>query len=429
MTMKRPRRLLTVTFCVAVVTISALTGCSSHSGQGSATPSAPLKLADDKPAWSPYFDDMGALAKKQLGFGVTPVGYSDENTYQAYIDATFRTDIKPDLFTWQTGGLLKQIAALGQVTSTSAIWKQAIADGNLPAGLEPYYTVNGQQYCVPQYVSYWGMFYNKHIFAKYGLHPPTTWAQFLNVAQTLKSHGVTPFYETTILFTFVWFEQLLAGTDPTLYNQLADGKASYTSAGVVNAMKIWQTFIDDGYMSNPGLTTPAATLLQQGTVAMAPFGTWFNPSMTQLNLKPGKDYGFFIIPNANPALPKTSVVLESGPLCAPTNGPDPAASTRFMAWWIGQRPQRLWSSSRGDLSANPKVTLTGNADLSAVAGNVRAGKYTLLLRYYEATPPPILNTALEVFANFMVHPDSLMADLNQIQAAASSYWSGNKAGS
>jgi ABC-type glycerol-3-phosphate transport system substrate-binding protein len=413
-----------------VLTIAALAGCSSsQGGGGSATPSAPLKLYNDKGAWSPYFNQVGALAKKQIGFGVTPVGYTDENTYQAFVDASFRTDVKPDLFTWQVGGQLQQIAKLGQVQNTDAIWKQGIADGDLTSSLEPYYTVNGQQYCVPLNVSYWGMFYNKHIFEKYGLTPPTTWAQFLHVAAVLKSHGVTPFYETTTLFTFVWFQQLLAGTDPTLYQQLADGKASYTSPGVVNAMKIWQTFINDGYMSNPGLTTNPATLLQQGTVAMVPDGTWFNTSMTQLNLKPGTDYGFFVIPNASPSLAKTSVLFESGPLCSLTGGSNSTADAKFMSWWIGPKAQQVWSASRGDLSANPKVVLTGNADLSNVLTGVRAGNYNLLLRYFEAAPPPVLNTALEVFANFMVHPDTLMTDLNQIQSAAQTYWASHPAGS
>jgi multiple sugar transport system substrate-binding protein len=427
--MKRPRRLLAVAVSAAVLAITPLAACSSSSPQGSATPSSPLKLYNDKGAWTPYFNQMGALAKKDLGIGMTPVGYTDEDTYQAFIDASFRTDVKPNLFTWQVGGLLKQIVDLGQVASTSAIWQQGIADGNLTPALESYYTVNGQQYCVPLNVSYWGMFYNKHVFEKYGLSPPTTWAQFLNVTATLKKHGVTPFYETTTLFTFVWFQQLLAGSDPTLYNELSDGKASYTSPGVVNAMKIWQTFIDDGYMSNPGLSTNPATLLQQGTVAMIPYGSWFNTSMTQLNLKPGTDYGFFIIPNVNPSLSKTSVLFETGPLCTLSNGPDSAANSKFLSWWIGQQPQQVWSNSRGDLSANPKVGLPDNADLTNVVSNVRAGDYNLLLRYYEATPPPILNTALEVFANFMVHPNGLMGDLQQIQSAASTYWASNKAGS
>ena len=325
--------------------------------------------------------------------------------------------------------VLQQIVSLGQVANTSALWKQAIAAGNLSPSLEPYYTVNGQQYCVPLNVSYWGMFYNKHVFGKYGLTPPTTWAQFLNVAQTLKSHGVTPFYETSTLFTFVWFEQLLAGSDPALYNDLSTGKASYTSPGVVSVMKQWQSFINDGYMSSPGVTTDPSVMLQQGQVAMVPDGSWFNTSMTQLKLKAGTDYGFFIIPNVNPSLAKTSVIFESGPLCSLNNAPDPAASTQYMTWWLKQGPQQQWSTSRGDLSANPKVTLSGDADLSAVTSAVRTDKYNLLLRYFEAAPAPVLATALDAFAAFMVHPSTYMSVLQQIQTSAQTYWSTHKAGS
>ncbi|HEX6522538.1 MAG TPA: extracellular solute-binding protein [Streptosporangiaceae bacterium] len=427
--MNRSHRLLAAAGAAAVMLVPAIAGCASASGSGSAPHKTQLKLYNDKGAWTPFFQQMGSLSKQQIGIGMTPVGYTDENTYQAFIDASFRTDVKPDLFTWTTGGRLQQIVSLGQVANTSALWKQAIAAGNLSPSLEPYYTVNGQQYCVPLNVSYWGMFYNKHVFGKYGLTPPTTWAQFLNVAQTLKSHGVTPFYETSTLFTFVWFEQLLAGSDPALYNDLSTGKASYTSPGVVSVMKQWQSFINDGYMSSPGVTTDPSVMLQQGQVAMVPDGSWFNTSMTQLKLKAGTDYGFFIIPNVNPSLAKTSVIFESGPLCSLNNAPDPAASTQYMTWWLKQGPQQQWSTSRGDLSANPKVTLSGDADLSAVTSAVRTDKYNLLLRYFEAAPAPVLATALDAFAAFMVHPSTYMSVLQQIQTSAQTYWSTHKAGS
>lgn len=427
--MDRPRRLLATALSAAAILAPAIAGCGSASGSGSVPQKTQLKLYNDKGAWSPFFQQMGALSKKQIGIGMTPVGYTDENAYQAFIDASFRTSVKPDLFTWSTGGRLQQIVALNQVADTSALWRQAIADGDLSSSLEPYYTVNGQQYCVPLNVSYWGMFYNKHVFAKYGLTPPTTWAQFLTTAQTLKSHGVTPFYETTTLFTFVWFEQLLAGSDPALYNDLATGKASYTSPGVVSAMKLWKSFISAGYMSDPGNKTDPSVMLQKGTVAMVPDGSWFNTSMTQLNQEPGRDYGFFIIPNVNPALPKTSVIFESGPLCALKNAADPAASNKYLSWWLKQGPQQQWSAARGDLSANPKVTLSGNADLTAATQAVRGGQYTLIERYFEAAPPPILATALDAFAAFMVHPNTYMSVLQQIQTTAQSYWSTHQAGS
>jgi multiple sugar transport system substrate-binding protein len=425
---RRMRRVALGAAASATVLTTVLAGCGS-SGSSSATTNVTLKLYNDKGAWSPFFTQLGAVSKKDIGIGLTPVGYTDEPTYQAFIQASFHTDKKPDLFTWQTGGQLAEIARLHQVASTSAIWQQGIADGDLPKGLEQYYTVDGQQYCVPLNVAYWGMFYNKHVFATYGLTPPASWAQLMHIAQVLKSHGVTPFYETDVLFSFVWFEQLLAGTAPDVYQELSTGKASYTSPAVVNVMKMWQGMINAGYMSDPADKTDPSVLLKDGQVAMVPDGSWFNTSMTQQNLKPGVDYGFFIIPNVNPALPKTSEILESGPLCSLANAPDPAASMKYLKWWITPAAQQPWSQSRGDASANPKVAIRGDADLSTVMKNAGEGKYNLLLRYFEAAPPPVLAAALDAFGAFMVHPNTYMTQLQTIQAAAQSYWSSHQAGS
>jgi multiple sugar transport system substrate-binding protein len=426
--MRHWRRLALGAVAATSALSAALTGCSS-SNSSTATSNVSLKLYNDKGAWSPFFNQLGAVSKKDIGIGMSPVGYTDEPTYQAFIQASFHTNRKPDLFTWQTGGQLAEIANLHVVANTSAIWQQGIADGNLPTGLEQYYTVNGQQYCVPLNVAYWGMFYNKHVFAKYGLTPPATWAQFMNIAKVLKSHGQTPFYETDVLFSFVWFEQLLAGTAPDVYQALSTGKASYTDPAVVNVMKMWQGMINDGYMSDPGNKTDPSVVLKNGQVAMVPDGSWFNTSMTQQGFKPGSDYGYFTIPNVNPSLPKTSVILESGPLCSLASAPDAAASMKYLKWWITPAAQQPWSTSRGDASANPKVTVTGNTDLSTVMQNAGQGKYNLLLRYFEAAPPPVLTAALDAFSAFMVNPGSYMSQLHTIQQAAQTYWSSHSAGS
>ena len=85
-----------------------------------------LKLYNDKGAWSKYFEEMGAVSKQQIGLSMTPVGYTDEPTYQAFIKASFRTSVKPDLFTWTTGGRLQEIVAQKQVADTTAIWQEAV---------------------------------------------------------------------------------------------------------------------------------------------------------------------------------------------------------------------------------------------------------------------------------------------------------------
>ncbi|MFF0771904.1 ABC transporter substrate-binding protein [Nonomuraea wenchangensis] len=381
-----------------------------------------LTLYNDKGAWTKFFDEMGALSKQRIGLGMKPTGYTDSAQYQAFIKASFRTNVKPDLFTWQTGGMLEEIVKQKQVADTTAVWQEAIKAGDLSQDLAPYYTVGGKQYCVPMNVAYWGMFYNKKVFDKYDLAPPQTWDELIKVADTLKQNGVKAFYHTSVLFSFVWFEQLMAGTDPDLYDRLSTGQAKYTDPGVVQVMERWKSMIDAGYFINPGDKTDPGDVLKNGKAAMVSFGTWFNTSMTQRDMKAGTDYGFFVIPNVNAALPKTSMIFESGPLCSLTKAADPEASMKYLKWWTSAEAQEKWATSRGDVSANPKVVIQDEA-LGTVTKDAGSGKYRLVNRYFEATPPPVLTAALDGFGKFVTEPDSYKEVLETIQKAADEYWS------
>ncbi len=403
-----------------VATIAlALTACGGKSG-GSAGKDE-LKLYNDKGAWSPFFDQMGAMAKSQIGLSMKPVGYTDENTYEAFIKASFRTNNKPDLFTWSTGGRLQEIVQANQVADTSDIWADAIGKGYLTKQIEQYYTYNGKQYCVPLNAAYWVMFYNKKMFAQAGISPPSTWDGLTADADALKGKGITPFYHTSVLFSFAWFQQLLIGTDPDLYDKLNAGKAKYTDPQVVAVMQRWKSMIDKGYFSDPGAKDDPAALFKAGKVAMILTGTWFNTSMTQAGLKAGDDYGMFIVPNVNAGLPKTTVAFESGPLCSLAKAPDPAASTKFMKWWLEPDPQAKWANSRGDVSANPKVTIP-DPGLNAIAQQANGSGVTLANRYFEAAPPEVLTAALDAFGAFVTDPSGYQKDLDNIQKASDDYW-------
>ncbi|MET7463780.1 ABC transporter substrate-binding protein [Nonomuraea sp. NPDC005501] len=406
------------TLGVAALFLAACGG----TGAGTQQKKSELTLYNDKGAWSKYFDEMGALSKQKIGLGMKPTGYTDSAQYQAFIKASFRTNVKPDLFTWQTGGTLEEIVKQKQVADTTAVWQEAIKAGDLSQDLAPYYTIDGKQYCVPMNVAYWGMFYNKKLFDQHGLKPPTTWDELVGAAATLKKAGVTPFYHTSVLFSFVWFEQLMAGSDPDLYDRLSTGKAKYTDPGVVQVMEKWKQLIDAGYFVNPGDKTDPGDVMKNGKAAMISFGTWFNTSMTQRSMKAGTDYGFFVIPNVNPSLPKTSVIFESGPLCSLTKAADPDASTKYLRWWTTAEAQQKWAGSRGDVSANPKVVID-DAALGQITKDAGSGKYRLVNRYFEATPPPVLTAALDGFGKFVTEPGTYKEVLETIQKEADEYWS------
>ncbi|HEX6520781.1 MAG TPA: extracellular solute-binding protein [Streptosporangiaceae bacterium] len=407
------RRAWPLALALALVALVA-SGCATSSA-GSSTN---VQLYSDKAAWKPFYQQMSSLAHKQIGTTITPNGYADEPTYQAFIKSSLQTPDQPDLFTWATGPLLQQLAAKGQLSNTSALWQQAIANGDLPKSLEQYYTVNGQQYCIPENVSYWVMFYNKHIFQRDGLTVPTTWQQLMADSATLKQHGTVPFYETNVLFSFVWFQTLLAGSDPGLYARLTEGKASYTDPGVVKVMQQWRDMIDHGYMSDPGIKTDPATMLKTGQVAMVPNGTWFDTSMVQAGMKPGTDYGMFVIPAVNPALTSTPVALETGPLCIPSKPANKQQDMKFASWWLKPAAQAKWSDSRDDVSANPKVKIN-DQELNTLTHEVAGSKYQLVNRYFDAVSPTVLTAALDAFSAFMANPNSYQSQLATIQQAAS----------
>ncbi|WP_154795163.1 ABC transporter substrate-binding protein [Occultella kanbiaonis] len=421
------------TLAAAVLTAAALTlaACSGggdgtdggDGGDGGDPTEAVLSFYTDKAAWEPSFDDMNAASE-----GVTATleftGYSDPTAYDAFIKQSFRTDDKPDLFTWHTGDSLAQLVDEGLIAPTTEIWDAAIANGDVTEELAENYTYDGEQYCVPLNVVYWVMYYNKAVFEENGVEVPTTWDEFMDVGQTLVDNGVVPLHQMNIIFEFVWFQAILAGLDPDAYNGLSDGSVSYTDPVVVEAMNIWHDMQTDGYFIDPGVTTDPQTLLQTGEVAMAYFGTFFTGQLTDLGMVSDTDYGIFTLPNVSADLGDTSVVVETGPLCVGAGSANEAAALDYSAWWMGVDAQSAWSESRGDVSFNPGATVT-DAALAAITEEVNGDGFLQLRRYLEATPTPIYTVASEQFGAFVTNNGDPMAVLEAIQAEADAYWAEN----
>jgi ABC-type glycerol-3-phosphate transport system substrate-binding protein len=403
------RRAAPVLLLAAALTATA---CAADTGHRT-----DLRLYNDKAAWTPFFKQLSEQSERQIGVQMTPAGYADAPTYQAFVKSSLRTKVRPDLFTWATGPQLAGLVAGGNVGETTGLWKKAVAAGDLPESLKTYYTVKGRQYCVPQNVSYWVMFYNKKVFAKAGVQPPSTWAELMRLAAKVKAAGSTPFYQTNVLFSFAWFQALVAGADPEFYNRLTHGRASYTDPVVSKAMKTWKHMMDKGWMTDPGLKVDPAALLKSGKAAMVPIGTWFNTSMIQAGMKPGKDYGMFVIPSVDPELDKTPVPTESGALCQPARPYDKATGTKLLTWWTTAKAQTTWANSRGDVSANPKVKIPDPA-MGKIAKDAGSDRYLLVNRYYDAVDPGVLTAALDAFGGFMAKPASYPQQLARLQRTA-----------
>ncbi|WP_308466097.1 ABC transporter substrate-binding protein [Rathayibacter soli] len=407
---------------IVITATAGLVACSSSSGTTAKT--GTINFTEDK-GWN--YDPLSTAAKKEIGVSLKTSTYSDQNQFQAFVKQSLRTPKAPDIFTWHTGTQLEQLVKQGLVADTSSIWKQAIADKWVSPAIEKMFTINGKQYCVPLEVDYWGMYYNKAMFAKYNLTPPTTWSGMLDVAATLKSHGITPFYsQSGNPWAFVWYMITMTGTDVSQYNAINDGKASYTDPQVKAAMDVWLQMLQKGYFSDPGSKTQSQTNFKDGQSAMQPFGTWYPGTLGQVGMKPGTDWGIFPIPAIKTQNGKTPVAVEPAPVCVTAKGANKTLALKYAQWLMSPKAQTTWSKAQGILPYNPQAT-AANATLQDFGKQVTdEAKFEAYLRYYEAAPAPVLTAALNNFTGFMTNPGDPTKYLQSIESTSAQYWASNK---
>ncbi|QSO53549.1 extracellular solute-binding protein [Alicyclobacillus curvatus] len=176
---------------------------------------------------------------------------------------------------------------------------------------------NGKDYGMVTGVYQTGLFYNKDIFAKYNLQPPTTYNEFVNVSNVLKSHGVTPVWTglaggATLYVQFMmdpFMQSLLAPTlgDASASAALASGKVKWTDPAMIKAFQREQNFaknyLEPNYAGENWQQMPGD--FAAGKAAMLLDGSWDLSSVLQAN--PKMQIGYFPIPGSNTASNNQSI--------------------------------------------------------------------------------------------------------------------------
>lgn len=397
-----------------------MVGCSTTSGE-TESGTQTLDFVNDKP-WD--FEAFSAVSEEQIGIALKPSTYGDQEAFVAFVKQSMRTSKAPGLFTWHTGGELAQLVDEGLIAETTTIWEEEIAAGNVAASVKDLFTINGKQYCTPISVDDWVMYYDMNTFAEFGLTPPTTWDELMEVSDVLQSNGVAPFW-TSQSWAWAWFMILTAGTDLQLYEDLSTGAASYTDPRVVGVMDLWLEMLQKGYFSDPGSKTPHATQMKDGDIAMIPFGTWFPGELESNGLKAGTDWGVFPIPAVNPDQGSTPVAIETAPVCVTENSEQRDVGLEYAQWWMGAEAQTAWGEQQGNLSFNPAATASTQTFRDLSAELATPDKYTYYMRYYEATPTDIRTAALDQFTGFVTNPGDPTPYLEAIENVAETYWASN----
>ena len=287
MTKSSRRRALAVV-SAASVALLALAGCSSSSTSSSGG-SAPLTLTEmDYYGSAPQNSQIqGVLTQcgDQAGVKVT-----HEEAPRAQLvpkllqDAAART--LPDLMLVDNPDL-QQLASTGGLVSLSA-------NGLTATGLYPSIVsagqYQGQTYGIAPGVNDLALYYNKDLFTRAGLTPPTTWAQLSADAKTLTSGA-----RKGIAFSAAATEEGSFQFEPFFWSAGADLK-TLNSPQAVQALTLWQSLVNGGFASKSVVNWTQSDVeaqFQAGSAAMMVNGPWQLPL---LNAAKGLNFGVVSIP-------------------------------------------------------------------------------------------------------------------------------------
>ena len=388
-----------------------------------------VELYHDKSNWNPNYDKIGEMAAKASGIGFKGVPYQDTSSYQAAIRTSLGSNKAPGLFTWWSGYRMKDLVEAGLVEDVSSIWDKYIKAGEYSKDLAKGFTFNGKVYAIPNLIAYWVVFYNKKAYTTAGIKPPTTWAQLESNNAKLKAKGITAFGQTTDgrWPSFIWFQEFLMRQNVDFYEKLMEGKAKYTDSQVTRVFSTWKSWIDKGYMTDPSVgfgtagTNAMAGQFAQGKVANILVGDWYAGTLQESGMKPGSDYGVFIMPNRD-AKAKPAVIFESGPILIGKNAPNKADALKVADYWMSTDAQKVWTDLQSFTPANKKVK-PDNAITAGIVKEIADKDYQLVNRIWEATPTEIIEAAVDEFGKFMVNPSTAKEVQNNVQKLAADYWS------
>lgn len=276
---------------------AGIAGCGSTTGaaSGPTTVTVWSWRAQDAGMWKKV---QTALNKKgdniQIRFrAINPTSY--DSVLQTAMDG----GQGPDIFYGRAGiGTLDYAAAHMIAPLNGIVNFSAVNPGTLPA-----VTYHGKQYGVPLDVETMEVFYNKTLFAKYGLSVPKTWNQFIHVLNVLKSHGITPISAMGIQgwMLALNFDEVGATFMGDHFTQkLVNRQATYQSAPYVNALAHYQElakYFEPKFQAVGSADNEQEVAVATGKAAMAFDGIFDVPTMMQYN--PHLKLGAFLVPPAN----------------------------------------------------------------------------------------------------------------------------------
>ena len=247
--------------------------------------------------------------------------------------------------------------------------------------------VDGKRYAIPTDIGSQNViWYNKRVFSTNNLTPPKTWAEFVLVAEALKTKGIAPMGMTLQGWVMrIVFDSLIAEAAPDATKRgqfLLDvyaGKASDGTSTAALALKTaianFDTLVNN-YV-NTDWATPDATgntpgwdalteRVKDGSVAMFLHGDWVKGLLDNIGETGGVDYDAVFFPDGAAT---NTYLYNVDTFCLPVGARNEQGGKDFIQTFLAPTTQVAFAGKKGSCPVRADADLTR---LDAVAQEICA---------------------------------------------------------
>ncbi|MGW0226106.1 ABC transporter substrate-binding protein [Streptomyces tendae] len=411
----------------AAGTAALLSGCvtSTSSGKSSSEGAVTLQSNLSAPQAKAAMEDLVA-AYASTGADRVSLNTVAAETFRTQLPTYLTSANPPDVYTWYPGSVANAYADKDLLLGLDDIWAASPDLKRYPKALHSLCTAkSGKKVFVPTTYYWWGMFYRKSNFAKWGVSEPTTWDEFLDLCDKLKSRGVDPIGlgagGNTAWVASAWFDYLNIRVNGADYHRrLLAGEHRFDDPEVRKVFDRWREVLP--YFDPDGTAVAfqdATTALLNGRSGMMLIGTFFADAAPKDALD---DIDFFRFPVVDPKIPLAEEAPTDGYFASARTGHHDEVSEllRYLATPEAQEIY-LKGSSGTALPCHPDAKDTGTALVKKGRRHVeQAAEITQFFnRDSSDALQPTADTAL---TRFLAEPKSVGSILGDWQRDAEKIW-------
>ncbi|WP_274650276.1 extracellular solute-binding protein [Paenibacillus humicola] len=287
-------------------------------------------------------DETDKFNKAHSDIQVTPQWFQND-PYKDKIRISLGAGNPPDIFyNWGGGPLADYVKAGDVVDLTSYLNADSAYKNKFIDSVWGPATVDGKIYGVPTEGSAGELlYYNKALFKKYNLDPPTTWDNLLKAVKVLKDNGIAPIaLEGKSQWPeMIWVQYLTARLGGTqVFDKIAKGEpGSWSDPAILKALQYCQQLVDmgafqTGYTSLDADKNESEPLIVTGKAGMIAQGSWVYSNF-QTNypdfVKSG-DLGYTAFPTIDPQYGDIAVGAPSSYYSISSKSKNPEAAMTYL---------------------------------------------------------------------------------------------------